>query len=152
MADRTGEPKPTLACWAAAYTSWSDPARQHGNSEGTGYVALEVPQVVYYAKTCVVSQEDALAARYAEDDALCDLVRDVFGNPFRPVAFDPAWRSDTAVALAKGMYESRDFAAMPILADALQDAGCENAAVLDHCRDANHVRGCWVVDLVLGKT
>ena len=82
-----------------------------------------------------------------------DLVRDIFGSPFRPLAFDPAWRTSTAVALAKGMYESRDFGAMPILADALQDAGCDNEDVLNHCRSANqvHVRGCWVVDLVLGK-
>ena len=82
-----------------------------------------------------------------------DLLRDVFGNPFRPVAFDPAWRTDTAVSLARQMYEAREFGAMPILADALQDAGCDNDDVLNHCRDANatHVRGCWVLDLVLGK-
>jgi hypothetical protein len=51
------------------------------------------------------------------------------------------------------MYESRDFGAMPILADALQDAGCTSDDILKHCRDAHatHVRGCWVVDLVLGK-
>ena len=81
------------------------------------------------------------------------LVREVFGNPFRPVAFDPAWRTDTAVSLARQMYEAREFSAMPILADALQDAGCDNDDVLSHCRAANqiHVRGCWVVDLVLGK-
>lgn len=78
------------------------------------------------------------------------LVREVFGNPFHPVDFTP-WRTDTAVALARAMYESRDFGAMPILADALQDAGCDNNDVLAHCRDANatHVRGCWVVDGVL---
>ena len=82
-----------------------------------------------------------------------DLVRDIFGNPFRPVAFAPEWRTDTAVSISRGMYESRDFSAMPILADALQDAGCDSADVLDHCRDPSgvHVRGCWVVDLVLGK-
>jgi len=85
---------------------------------------------------------------------LCLLIRDIFGNPFRPVAFDPSLHTETAVALARGMYESRDFGAMPILADALQDAGCDSADVLDHCRDAKqvHVRGCWVVDLVLGKS
>ena len=79
--------------------------------------------------------------------------RDIFGNPFDPVAFSPEWRSSTAVALAAQMYESRDFSAIPILADALQDAGCDSADVLSHCRDAGapHVRGCWVVDLVLGK-
>jgi hypothetical protein len=81
------------------------------------------------------------------------LVRDIFGNPYRPVAFAPGWRTDTAVTLARTMYEAREFGAMPILADALQDAGCENPDILDHCRDVNqpHVRGCWVVDLVLGK-
>ena len=82
------------------------------------------------------------------------LLRDIFANPLRPVAFDAAWRTDTAVSLAKGMYESRDFGVMPILADALQDAGCDSEDVLNHCRDPEqtHVRGCWVVDLVLGKS
>lgn len=80
-----------------------------------------------------------------------DLLRCIFGNPFRPVAFNPAWRTDTAVTLARGMYDSRDFGAMPILADALQDAGCEDEAILAHCRAAKpHVRGCWACDLVLG--
>jgi hypothetical protein len=80
------------------------------------------------------------------------LLRDIFGNPFRPAAFAPEWRTSTAVALAQQMYESRDFGAMPILADALQDAGCDSGDVLDHCRGPGpHVRGCWVVDLVLGK-
>jgi hypothetical protein len=81
------------------------------------------------------------------------LLREVFGNPFRPVSFNPAWRTDTAVSLARGMYDSRNFGAMPILADALQDVGCEDEQILNHCRDATapHVRGCWVCDLVLGK-
>ena len=79
-------------------------------------------------------------------------MRDVFGNPFRPVAFAPQWHTDTAVALAREMYDSRDFSLMPILADALQDASCEDEAVLSHCRgEGPHVRGCWVVDLVLGR-
>ncbi len=91
----------------------------------------------------------------------------LFGNPFRPVAFDPRWRTDTAVGIAQQMYDARDFNAMPILADALQDAGCEHTDILNHCRNnqefgpvsgassgpnATHVRGCWVVDLVLGKS
>ena len=83
---------------------------------------------------------------------ICNLLRDIFGNPFRPVAFAPGWRTDTAVTLARQMYESREFSAMPILADALQDAGCDEPAILDHCRaPGEHVRGCWVVDMVLGK-
>jgi hypothetical protein len=102
----------------------------------------------------------------------CHIIRDVIGNPFRraihnpaycahtsatlvayqPGLFASAWRTDTAVALATQMYESREFGAMPILADALQDAGCDNDDILNHCRgDGPHVRGCWVVDLVLAK-
>jgi hypothetical protein len=78
--------------------------------------------------------------------------RDIFGNPFRPVAFSPEWRTGTAVSLARTMYESREFSAMPILADALQDAGCDNEDILSHCRGTGpHIRGCWVTDLVLGK-
>jgi hypothetical protein len=57
-------------------------------------------------------------------------LRDIFGNPFRPVAFSPEWQTDTAVSLAHQMYEARDFSAMPVLADALQDAGCDNAEPL----------------------
>jgi hypothetical protein len=89
----------------------------------------------------------------AEFAAKGQLLRDIFGNPFRPVAFSPEWRTDTAVALARQMYDSRDFSAMPILADALQDAGCDNDGILNHCRDPKqiHVRGCRVIDLVLGK-
>jgi hypothetical protein len=92
------------------------------------------------------------AGRQKEAGVLATILRDVFGNPFRPVAFDPAWRTDTALALARQMYDSRECSAMPILADALQDAGCDSDDILNHCREpGTHVRGCWVVDLVLGK-
>ena len=83
---------------------------------------------------------------------LLQFLRDIFGNPFRPVSFDREWRTSTVVAIAKAMYESRDFSPMPILGDALQDAGCDHEEILTHCRsDGPHVKGCWVVDLVLGK-
>ena len=62
------------------------------------------------------------------------------------------WRANTVLALARQMYESWDFGAMPILADSLQVASCEDEDILDHCRrPGEHVRGRWVVDLVLGK-
>jgi len=80
------------------------------------------------------------------------IVWEVAGNPFRPVAFSPDWRTSTVLALARQMYDAREFGAMPILADALQDAGCDNDDVLNHCREpGDHVRGCWVCDGVLGK-
>lgn len=81
-----------------------------------------------------------------------DLLRCIVGNPFLPVAFDPAWRTETAVALATGIYAERAFDRLPILADALEDAGCDQPDVLAHCRGPGpHARGCWVVDGVLGK-
>ena len=87
-----------------------------------------------------------------EAPAQLALIRDIFGNPFRPVTFSPEWRTDTAITLARQMYEAREFGAMPILADALQDAGCDTDDILSHCRgDGPQVRGCWVVDLVLGR-
>jgi hypothetical protein len=98
-------------------------------------------------------EPEVVEARKAEKVAQLAILHDIFGTPFRPVAFFSDWRTDTTRALARQMYESRDFGAMPILADALQEAGCDSEEVLSHCRDPKqvHVRGCWVVDLVLGK-
>jgi hypothetical protein len=80
------------------------------------------------------------------------LLRDISGNPFHPLNFDPAWQTEHTVGIALRMYDDRDFDAMPILADALEEAGCDNADILNHCRKPGvHVRGCWVVDWVLGK-
>jgi hypothetical protein len=85
--------------------------------------------------------------------ALAVLVREVFGNPFRPVAFRGRWRTSEVVALAKSVYRSRRSGRMPEPAGAFERAGCGNAQVLTHCRaGGKHVRGCWVVDLVLGKS
>jgi hypothetical protein len=89
----------------------------------------------------------------AERAAQIALLRDIFGNPFKPVTVDREWLTSDVLALAKGIYAKKAFDRMPILADALQDAGCDNDDVLNHCRDTalTHVRGCWVVDLLLGK-
>jgi hypothetical protein len=96
-------------------------------------------------------EESGRSSREDEERAQFALLRDVF-NPFRKAKFDKKWRTDTAVTLAQTMYDSRDFSAMPILADALQDAGCDHEDILSHCRgEGPHVRGCWVVDFVLGK-
>jgi hypothetical protein len=91
-------------------------------------------------------------SRVAEEHAQAALLRDIFGNPFRPATLDRAWLTSTVVALARGIYADRAFDRMPILADALQDAGCTSDDILAHCRGPGpHVRGCWVVDLALGK-
>jgi hypothetical protein len=84
------------------------------------------------------------------------LLRDLFGNPFRPVTLDPAvltWHGGLLVSMARRMYDSRDFTDMPVLADGLEEAGCSDSDILGHCRSGGeHVRGCWVVDLLLGKS
>jgi hypothetical protein len=95
------------------------------------------------------------------------LLRDVFGNPFRPgpprkkqaarlwntkLESWLAWNDSTVGRIAQAVYDERGFDRMPILADALEDAGCSDPDILDHCRQpGEHVRGCWVVDLLLGK-
>ena len=87
-----------------------------------------------------------------EEVAFVAILRDILGNPFNPVTINPKWLTSTVVSLAQQMYDSRDFSAMPILADALQDSGCSNEDILNHCRGPGpHVRGCWVCDLCLGK-
>jgi hypothetical protein len=93
--------------------------------------------------------QPALDAEKAEQ---CALLRDIFGNPFRPVLLDPRWQTPAVVALARTIYEERRFQEMPVLADALEEAGCTDKAILAHCREpGEHVRGCWVLDLVLGR-
>lgn len=107
------------------------------------YVINAVPTTFHASKS---------ADRQAEDKAQTELLRDIFGKPFRPVTLNSSWLTSTVATLARQMYDNRDFSAMLILADALQDAGCENAAILDHCRSGSgHVRGCFVVDRLLDK-
>jgi len=82
-------------------------------------------------------------------------LRCLFGNPFRPAALDPAWltwHDATIPKIAQAIYAERAFDRLPILADALEEAGCDSADILSHLRGPGpHVRGCWVVDLLLGK-
>jgi hypothetical protein len=94
------------------------------------------------------------AARKAEQATQCGLLRDILGPlPFRPVTLDRSWLTSTVTSLAQAIYTDRAFDRLPILADALEDAGCTNQDILAHCRQSGeHVRGCWVVDLLLGKT
>jgi hypothetical protein len=85
-----------------------------------------------------------------------ELLRDIVGDPFRPALVDPAWltwRDGLLVSMARRMYDVRNFADMPKLADALEEAGCSVADILNHCRSpGEHARGCHVVDLLLGKS
>jgi hypothetical protein len=95
-------------------------------------------------------------ARVPEEGEQVRLLRDIAGDPFRPRApVDPtllSWNDGIAQKLARTIYEGHRFSDMPVLADALEEAGCQDQGILGHCRSGGeHVRGCWVVDLLLGK-
>jgi hypothetical protein len=87
-----------------------------------------------------------------EPEAQAGLLRDIVGNPFRPAALDPAWRTPQVVALAQAIYDERAFERLTDLADLLEKAGCHDADLLGHLRGPGpHTRGCWVCDLLLKK-
>jgi hypothetical protein len=143
---------------------WPERAHRPGVREAAGTSArdaaltlCELALEVSGSKPGVLAfDHSALAARrLAAAEVLCRQLRDLFGNPFHPAAVDPLWavRHDHAAAgLATAIYEQRAFAELPILADALEDAGCSDPVVLDHCRRPGlHVRGCWLLDRLLGK-
>ena len=96
-----------------------------------------------------VSDSPATMAEYREQ---ATLVRCVFGNPFRPRPVRQAWLGHEVTALAAAIYAERAFERMPVLAGALETAGCPSADPIEHCRAGRqHARGCWVLDLLLGK-
>jgi hypothetical protein len=91
-------------------------------------------------------------ARRQEVNEQVRLVLDIFGNPFRPVTANAHWLTSTVVTLAEGIYQEKAFDRLPILADALQDAGCSNEDVLNHClQPGRPTRGCWVIDPLTGR-
>ena len=153
----------TIMKWRQKVNRWENERLRNGGKPGPlSAICCDISTVClenrYASYTLIWRTLTFQSAQFGGDIArrgpgLADtLLRDIFGNPFRPVAFDLEWRTSSAVQLARGMYDARDFAPMPVLADALQDAGCEHADILAHCRGPGpHVRGCWVVDLVLGK-
>jgi hypothetical protein len=116
-------------------------------------VAEETARAVTNAARPRGDDESYMRANPTESSFQAELFREIFGNPFRSVSFDPSWRTSDVLLLAQGIYAERAFDRMPILADALQDAGCDSADILGHLRDSQaiHVRGCWALDLVLGK-
>jgi len=130
------------------------PCRGQGAEEGdTWIVAIDAAASAARMFAQSKNKKPTKAVRAA-------LLRDLFGNPFREARFDPAWRTPAVLSLAQAAYEERltpgfdlDPVRLAILADALEDAGCADEAILSHLRSAGpHVRGCWALDLVLAKT
>jgi len=86
------------------------------------------------------------------EQLLADLLRELIGNPFRKTPLAPDWLTASVTELASSIYDELAFDRMPELIGALEEAGCANTDLLDHCRQSGpHVRGCWVVDLLLRK-
>lgn len=119
----------------------------------TGHVALGAVTAIQPGGESLEAMTAAQTAREAPERRVqADLLRDIFGNPFRPSRVDPAWRTPAVISLANEIYADRTFAALPVLADMLEDAGCDDADLLAHLRGPGpHVRGCFALDLVLGK-
>jgi hypothetical protein len=105
------------------------------------------------AALVLAAGEGAEGTEQEHEERFAGVLREIAGNPFGLDTFEPAWRTSTTMQLARHVYESRDYSVLPILADALQDTGCDDECVLTHCRDTDitHQRGCWAVDLVLGN-
>lgn len=169
LAERMADGEAVMArITALPYTEDRSPqlSRRHAGFAATACVH----KTVWYAAT-FGSQAAARAAAFAREEARDDgsqrfyepyqaeeaqaqvaLLADVFEDAFRPVVIDRQWRTETVVALARGVYAERAFDRLPILADALEEAGCDHPPVLNHCRGGSpHVRGCWVVDLLACK-
>lgn len=91
-------------------------------------------------------------ADQTEQKYQCDILRDIFRNPFRELAFDPLWRTPEVINLAMSIYKNQSYECMPELREALMSAGCGEEAIIQHCqKDVLHVRGCWLIDLILEK-
>jgi hypothetical protein len=123
---------------------------------------VERADMFYFADNpaeAVQVEQRSSDAKKAEFAAQVALIHEIFGNPYRPVSVDPAWLTADVVALAHAAYAERilpeghlEPQRLAVLADALEEAGCADASILAHLRgEGPHVRGCWVIDLVLGK-
>jgi hypothetical protein len=138
---------------AASEIGWPDLAvwPTFPDQEETGYLWEGIGQVV--GNTTMAAGGDA------ECKPQCILLRDLLGNPFRSFVLDRIWLTPDVVRLARTAYEERvpptmtlDADRLAVLADALEEAGCTDAVILAHLREPNpHVRGCWAIDLLLGK-
>jgi hypothetical protein len=108
-----------------------------------------------YAQYALEVEDDSIEGTRVVMAEQVNFLHDIIGNPFCPMIAHPSWLvwgDSTVVKLAQGIYDERAFGRLPVLADALEEAGCDNAEILAHCRGSGpHVRGCWVVDLLLGK-
>jgi hypothetical protein len=134
-------------------------ARRTGGGYSLGHRPLHLSEDAQKARAGLAALEESDSAervteatRHLLQRDQCSWLRCLYPNPFRCVAIDPSWLTSDVRILAEGIYSELAFDRMPILADALQDAGCDRDDILGHCRGPGpHVCGCWAVDFILGK-
>jgi len=142
-ADAQDEPGHTyVACWASSIAC----------------TAVRIPLDLAYGDAILRTPSTAREvlrrtfSRKAEAQYQAELLRCVVGNPFRPALLDPSLITPKIRAMSQTIYEDRRYEDLPLLVDELEDAGCDNADLLTHLRGPGpHTRGCWALDILLGK-
>jgi hypothetical protein len=166
-----GRPGDSEAAWRAAWTaegaaSSSSPfrlrageaARTAAHSRGWGNAAVlsGEPDPDDTSPLNWLPGSSVWRACKRQEARMAAILRDVFRHPSHVTAVGPdwlAWQGGVVPKVASGAYDSRDFASLPVLSDALEEAGCTDADLLAHLRSPGpHVRGCWALDLILGKS
>jgi hypothetical protein len=148
-----------IQAWEKAQAAHEQEQDHDAGDAAEAVVAASSPSV---NTSCLAADNALMASGYTVRRAQHALLAELLGNPFRPISINPCWllwNDGTIPKIARAAYDEPDRPGdlldptrLSILADALEEAGCDNKGILDHCRSAgNHVRGCWVVDLLLGK-
>jgi hypothetical protein len=150
-------PIPPESCAAAAVLCLTASAEEEAtwlifNQFVAGLVAMHVLLAEWQALGEAEMERVCLGGEDRPRCGLSYILRDIIGNPFRPMTFDKSWLAPEVVSLAQDIYDEQVFGRMGVLADTLEMTGCTNADILGHCRGPGpHVRGCWLLDLVLGN-
>jgi hypothetical protein len=143
------QPEPTESLRRRAAAAWAAFGVASGTVLSPSHFGADILAVL--TRCCEAVGETHIEVKTAQ----AALLREIAGNPFREAVIDSAWlawRDGTVHKIAQTIYADRSLDSLPILADALEEAGCEDANLLGHCRDqSGHARGCWVVDMMLGK-
>jgi hypothetical protein len=144
-----------VAGWAVEQAAQAAEVQLIGREPPLSRAVNEPPSWRNQAVVCEQAVSIRRQTRADEQRAQSDLIREIVGNPFRSVRLRPYWLqwNDACILhLARAIHDGEEYCSLPILADALMDAGCDDAEMVEHCRSAQHVRGCWVIDLLLGKS
>jgi hypothetical protein len=149
-------------------TAWAGPWADETPEENAARAVRAVlhPKAGYALRETLDALERSAHLRGSSEAACMELskremvrqaivLREIVGNPFRVIVVEESWKQwhgCCLARLARDIYDTRTFQDVPILGDMLEDAGCTEASLLDHCRmDSRHALGCWVLDGILGK-